>query len=53
MEYYWELRSKYAQNIKALMCPLYMHVHWFIYLGQQEYAFLESALHFIQMTWFT
>ena len=24
MEYYWELRSKNAQNIKALMCPLYM-----------------------------
>ena len=23
MEYYWELRSKNAQNIKALMCPLY------------------------------
>ena len=24
MEYYWELRSKNAQNIKTLMCPLYM-----------------------------
>ena len=23
MEYYWELRSKDAQYIKALMCPLY------------------------------
>jgi len=23
MKYYWELRSKNAQNIKALMCPLY------------------------------
>ena len=23
MEYCWELRSKNAQNIKALMCPLY------------------------------
>jgi len=23
MEYYWELRSKNTQNIKALMCPLY------------------------------
>ena len=23
MECYWELRSKNAQNIKALMCPLY------------------------------
>ena len=22
MEYYWELRSKNAQNSKALMCPL-------------------------------
>ena len=25
MEYYWELRSKNAQNIKALMCPLYKY----------------------------
>ena len=25
MEHYWELRSKNAQNIKALMCPLYQH----------------------------
>jgi len=25
MEYYWELHSKDAQNIKALMCPLYHH----------------------------
>jgi len=24
MEYYWELRSKNARNIKALMCPLYL-----------------------------
>ena len=23
MEYYWELPSKNAQNIKALICPLY------------------------------
>jgi len=23
MEYYWALRSTNAQNIKALMCPLY------------------------------
>jgi len=23
MEYYWELRSKNAQNVKALMRPLY------------------------------
>jgi len=23
MEYYWELRSKNAQNIKAIICPLY------------------------------
>jgi len=23
MEYSWELRNKNAQNIKALMCPLY------------------------------
>ena len=27
MEYYWELRSKNAQNIKALMCPLYRSMH--------------------------
>jgi len=26
MEYYWELRSKNAQNIKALMYPLYSHI---------------------------
>ena len=26
MEYYWELRSKNAQNIKALMYPLYREV---------------------------
>ena len=26
MEYYWELRSKNAQNIKALMFPLYKNV---------------------------
>jgi len=25
MEYYWELRSKNAQNIKTLMCRLYSH----------------------------
>ena len=24
MEYYWELRSKNAQNIKTLMCPQYV-----------------------------
>ena len=23
--YYWDLRSKNAQNIKTLMCPLYCH----------------------------
>jgi len=26
MEYYWELRSKNAQNIKALMCALYFQL---------------------------
>jgi len=26
MEYYSELRSKNAQNIKTLMCPLYPHL---------------------------
>ena len=26
MEYYRELRSKNARNIKALMCPLYVEV---------------------------
>jgi len=30
-----------------------MHGHWFVYLGQQQHAFLGSALHFIQETWFT
>jgi len=30
-----------------------MHGHWFISLGQQEHGFLDSALHFIQITWFT
>jgi len=30
-----------------------MHGHWFIYLGQQKRAFLGSALHFIQIIWFT
>ena len=32
MEYYWELRSKNAQNIKAVMCPLYFYesfCYWF------------------------
>jgi len=28
-----------------------MHGHWYIYLGQQEHAFLGNALHFIQVTW--
>jgi len=27
-----------------------MHGHWFVSLGQQEHAFLGSALHFIQNT---
>jgi len=30
-----------------------MYGHWFISSGQQERAFLGSALHFIQKTWFT
>jgi len=30
-----------------------MQGHWFISLGQQEHAFLGSALHFVQTTWFT
>ena len=25
-EYYWEFRSKNAQNIKALICPLYLQI---------------------------
>jgi len=29
-----------------------MHGHWFISSRQQEHAFLGSALHFIQLTWF-
>jgi len=28
MEYYWELRSKDAQNIKALMFPLKKYADW-------------------------
>ena len=30
-----------------------MHEHWFVSFRQQEHAFLGSALHFIQITWFT
>jgi len=30
-----------------------MHGHWFISLREQGHAFLGSALHFIQITWFT
>jgi len=30
-----------------------MHGHWFVSLGQQEHALIDSALHFIQITWFT
>jgi len=30
-----------------------MHGHWFISLGQQEYAYSGSVLHFIQISWFT
>jgi len=30
-----------------------MHGHWFIFLREQDHAFLGSALHFIQITWFT
>jgi len=30
-----------------------MHGHWFIYLGQQEHAFLGSAVHFIPIICFT
>jgi len=30
-----------------------MHGHRFISLGEQENAFLGSALHFIQKSWFT
>jgi len=30
-----------------------MHGHWFVSLGQQEHAFIGSALHFIPITWFT
>jgi len=28
-----------------------MHGHWFVSLGQQEHAFLGSALHSIEITW--
>ena len=30
-----------------------MHGYWFVSLGQQEHAFLGSALHFIQISCFT
>jgi len=30
-----------------------MHEHWFISLREQDHAFLDSALDFIQMTWTT
>jgi len=30
-----------------------MHGHWFISLREQDHAFLGSAFHFIQITWFT
>jgi len=30
-----------------------MHGHWFISLREQDHAFWDSALHFIQMPWFT
>jgi len=30
-----------------------MHGTWFISWGQQEHVFLGSALHFIQISWFT
>jgi len=30
-----------------------MHGHWFTSLREQYHAFLGSALHFIQITWFT
>jgi len=30
-----------------------MYEHWFISFGQQEHAFLGSALDFIQITWLT
>jgi len=39
MEYYWELRSKNAQNIKTLMCPLYIRMHPFekeAWIGSRE-----------------
>jgi len=29
-----------------------MYGHWFNSLGQQVHAFLGSALHFTQITWF-
>jgi len=30
-----------------------MHGHWFISLWEQDHEFLGSALHFIQIPWFT
>ena len=30
-----------------------IHGHWFISLREQDHAFAGSALHFIQIPWFT
>jgi len=42
MEYYWELRSKNAQNIKTLMCPL--QDHFLIFLYNHGSTYLQTRL---------
>jgi len=36
MQYYWELRSKNAQNIKALLCPKNAPFEKEVWIGSQE-----------------
>jgi len=54
MEYYWELRSKNAQNIKALMCPLYIDenfkkslhlicLHWLFYTFLKMHCYAKRC----------
>jgi len=45
MEYYWELRNKNAQNIKALMCPLYREQHIIQTVNSSFKRLVHTALH--------
>ena len=45
MEYYWELRSKNAQNIKALMCPLYMVSCVVVFDGRETRVVYDDTHH--------